>query len=915
MAKWSIFARRGGGSRRLWYVSYSWLNNYRIICSLTPQQQESPSRSRPRRPPALRSSGPPNLRAYETPETTKSTRNFSQIEDASQSYLSRRFSTKPRSPDSLGRFSDATRRVSNSDQQRLDGQPSGYTTNEAFSSRQTPFASALLSTPDATDIEPSSNHERPTLSLGESVSDGSFEEVTSPSVTASHDSFSTAVATPPIAESDLEPFAPLPESLIEPSVSRPSIDTAATQGASLPSPSLSPTLAAANLHNAQLIARDQNGLQASDDDLASHVASNLESPGRDHGQLSVGRTRTRNPIGVSSMLENFDSMPAEMKTFMMYQFLRRCNRKTLHVIAGVVNPALKCDFLEELPTELSLHILSFLDHRDLCRAAQVSKRWRDIIDTNETGWKDLLERDKFLLPEGELERAISEGWGWQDPHGPDGCEKDISHRPQSSDIDTISIPPVASSPTGISASLRPTVKRKRDQMNARLEISKRRAVSADNRDKPRYMSLGSKYQNTIHKSEGPNAAATAAALAVPAPNIGLTNLRKLHLYKSLYRRHYMLQRSWMNGEVLPRHVAFPAHPRHVVTCLQFDDDKIITGSDDTFIHIYDTKTGALRKKLEGHEGGVWALQYEGNILVSGSTDRSVRVWDIEKGVCTQIFHGHTSTVRCLQILMPINTGKMVRGEPVMLPERPLIITGSRDAQLRVWKLPDHGSKKYLAAGAPANDSDCPFYVRTLTGHTSSVRAIAAHQDTLVSGSYDSSVRVWKISTGEAVHQLRGHIQKVYSVVLDHKRKRCISGSMDNCVKIWSLETGMCLYTLEGHSSLVGLLDLKDERLVSAAADSTLRIWDPENGQCKNTLTAHTGAITCFQHDGNKVISGSDRTVKMWNVKTGECIQDLLTDLSGVWQVKFDERRCVAAVQREGLTFIEVRCLYLLCRSS
>ena len=44
---------------------------------------------------------------------------------------------------------------------------------------------------------------------------------------------------------------------------------------------------------------------------------------------------------------------------------------------------------------------------------------------------------------------------------------------------------------------------------------------------------------------------------------------------------------------------------------------------------------------------------------------------------------------------------------------------------------------------------------------------------------------------------------------------------------------------------------------------------------------------------------------MWNVKTGEFVQDLLTDLSGVWQVKFNERRCVAAVQRNSLTYIEV----------
>ncbi|KAI7174154.1 WD40 repeat-like protein, partial [Hortaea werneckii] len=344
----------------------------------------------------------------------------------------------------------------------------------------------------------------------------------------------------------------------------------------------------------------------------------------------------------------------------------------------------------------------------------------------------------------------------------------------------------------------------------------------------------------------------------------------------------------------------------VVTCLLFDSEKILTGSDDTKIHVYDTKTGALRNRLEGHEGGVWALQYDGDTLVSGSTDRSVRVWDLRTGRCLQVFQGHTSTVRCLVILRPVEIGKEADGvTPIMMPKEPLIITGSRDSTLRVWKLPMPGDRPLFQSGPPANDRDNPYFLRTLSGHHNSVRAIAAHGDTLISGSYDCTVRVWKISTGELLHRLQGHTQKVYSVVLDHERGRCISGSMDNLVKVWDLQTGSCLYNLEGHTSLVGLLDLSHDRLVSAAADSTLRIWDPESGACKATLSAHTGAITCFQHDGQKVISGSDRTLKMWNVKNGECVRDLLTDLSGVWQVRFDERRCVAAVQRNNLTYIEV----------
>ena len=781
-------------------------------------------------------------------------------------------------------------------------------------------------TPDASEVETSTNNTRSRKSFFDNTytphsgrsQDDSFGDATSSSEALDQDAFANAVATPPIAESDLEPSGD-PGALI---ATLPTLDTLAAQNASLPSPGLSPASLTADLPvsfpDSEGEEEDSPVTQSADsqdtvnDDMILRVSKRRGFSARQQDMAeysAASQPGTTTMMDTSSMLATFDAMPNDMQSFMMYQFLRRCSRKTLHVIAGVVNPALKCDFLGQLPLELSLHILSFLGFKDHCRAAQVSKQWRIIVDTNETGWKDLLDRDGFVLPSGELDRAINQGWGWQDPHGTEGYEQDLSvrQRPSSTNKKVEHEPP--------RRGVRASTKRKRGPAGIGSERSKRHAT-AEHEFSDKAKTLVNSYAGPakFHKSEGPFTAASAAALAVPDPGLGLPNLRSLHLFKSLYRRHYLLQDNWMSGKVAPHHFAFPAHPNHVITCLQFDDDKIITGSDDTLIHVYDTKTGHLRKKLEGHEGGVWALQYEGNVLVSGSTDRSVRVWDIEKGLCTQVFHGHTSTVRCLQILMPELAGYNENGA-IMLPEKPLIITGSRDSQLRVWRLPEQGSKRYIQTGPPANDADCPYFVRVLSGHTHSVRAIAAHQDTLVSGSYDNTVRVWKISTGETVHRLHGHAMKVYSVVLDHKRNRCISGSMDNFVKIWSLETGACLYTLDGHSSLVGLLDLRDERLVSAAADSTLRIWDPENGQCKSTLSAHTGAITCFQHDDRKVISGSDRTLKMWNVKTGECMKDLLTDLTGVWQVKFDERRCVAAVQRDNLTFVEVSILSILLSNS
>ncbi|ODV85125.1 hypothetical protein CANARDRAFT_28425 [[Candida] arabinofermentans NRRL YB-2248] len=376
--------------------------------------------------------------------------------------------------------------------------------------------------------------------------------------------------------------------------------------------------------------------------------------------------------------------------------------------------------------------------------------------------------------------------------------------------------------------------------------------------------------------------------------------------KAMYRRRLTISRRWKDLNFTPRRITLP-DGANVITCLQFDGDKIVAGSDDHRITIYDTLTGATRSVLSGHNGGVWAMKYTGNTLASGSTDRSVRIWNIKQGKCTHIFRGHTSTVRCLEILEPRQIGVDDEGKPVMFPTQTLLVTGSRDSTLYVWKLPMTGEDDELPEEPiELEENSNKYLVRILRGHTASVRAVSGYANTLVSISYDTNVRVWDLRTGECKWLLSGHTDRIYSCVLDTKRNRCISGSVDNTVRIWDLNTGETMAVLEGHQMLVGLITLSDNALVSAAADSTVRIWDPQTGDSRHVLRGHTRAITCVQHDDNLIISGSNGMLKMWDTKTGKFIRDLLDDVDGdVWQAKFDYRRCVAAVQKNDRTFIEI----------
>ncbi|KAG9127828.1 SCF ubiquitin ligase complex subunit cdc4 [Ceratobasidium sp. 392] len=240
------------------------------------------------------------------------------------------------------------------------------------------------------------------------------------------------------------------------------------------------------------------------------------------------------------------------------------------------------------------------------------------------------------------------------------------------------------------------------------------------------------------------------------------------------------------------------------------------------------------------------------------------------------------------------------------PKRSLVVSGSRDHTLRVWNLPrrgDKGGDTLEFSEEEANHN--PYHLRLLVGHTHAVRAVATHGRTAVSGSYDNTVKVWDIITGERKWDLTGHTQKVYSVALDLDRSQVISGSMDGTARVWSLITGQLINTLTGHTSLVGLIGISSTNIVTAAADATLRVWDPSNGTLKHNLTGHLGAITCTQHDEYKVVSGSDGTLTMWDIREGKTVRQMLDGVTGVWQVAFEGNLCAAASNREELTYLDI----------
>ena len=72
---------------------------------------------------------------------------------------------------------------------------------------------------------------------------------------------------------------------------------------------------------------------------------------------------------------------------------------------------------------------------------------------------------------------------------------------------------------------------------------------------------------------------------------------------------------------------------------------------------------------------------------------------------------------------------------------------------------------------------------------------------VASGSYDKTVKLWDVTSGECLQTLEGHSSCVNSVSFSPDGTKVASGSDDKTVKLWDVTSGECLQTLEGHSDI------------------------------------------------------------------------------------------------------------------
>jgi WD40 repeat protein len=144
--------------------------------------------------------------------------------------------------------------------------------------------------------------------------------------------------------------------------------------------------------------------------------------------------------------------------------------------------------------------------------------------------------------------------------------------------------------------------------------------------------------------------------------------------------------------------------------------------------------------------------------------------------------------------------------------------------------------------------------------------------------FDESVRILILDYNNeynCIQSLFGHHYNIKTLT-SLPKDRIVSGSKDTTLKVWDLNQGICLTTLTEHKHYITSLIFieRDDSLVSGSHDKSIKIWEVKNFQCLKTIQVNYWIRSLLLLPGGYFASGGYNDIKIWDTKNYECINTL-----------------------------------------
>lgn len=201
----------------------------------------------------------------------------------------------------------------------------------------------------------------------------------------------------------------------------------------------------------------------------------------------------------------------------------------------------------------------------------------------------------------------------------------------------------------------------------------------------------------------------------------------------------------------------------------------------------------------------------------------------------------------------------------------MLLSASRDKTIIMWNL----TRQEENWGIP---------VRRLTGHGHYVQDVAISSDGqfALSGSWDGTLRLWDLNTGNTTRRFIGHTKDVLSVAFSADNRQIVSGSRDKTINLWNT-LGQLKYTIteDCHTEWVSCVrfspNLATPLIVSAGWDKLVKVWNLVQCKIRTNLIGHTGYVNTVtvSPDGSLCASGGkDGVAMLWDLNEGRHLSSL-----------------------------------------
>ncbi|CEP02195.1 unnamed protein product (mitochondrion) [Plasmodiophora brassicae] len=341
--------------------------------------------------------------------------------------------------------------------------------------------------------------------------------------------------------------------------------------------------------------------------------------------------------------------------------------------------------------------------------------------------------------------------------------------------------------------------------------------------------------------------------------------------------------------------------RGAVSALRFNKDgsRLASGSNDTDIIMWDVIAQAGLFRLRGHIDAVTDVCFVGdNTLLSSSKDTFVKRWQLTTQHCAQTLVGHHAEVWSLDV---DGNGQF-------------LVTGSTDAELRLWSIPDPNADIVLLGAIPRSDKTRVNRIRFSAGGSRLlVQGTGNHLELFRARTQDEIKKKVQrrqrrlrekgntAGADEVTVQAADYLESQRVVRTEDKQRsfsasgdRLAVGLADNSIAVFDVsgdgtdEISKPVHVIDeaGHRSGVRAVCLsRDDTMIASASRGSVKVWNLATQRCVRTLPSGYGLCIAFVPGDQHVLVGTKTGhLELYSLGSAQLLQRIEAHSGALWSI-------------------------------